>query len=180
MPYKPKFCCECGEPIERTDWTFFTSRRFCELCATDYKLADWIPRTVIAASVLLGIFGFGALLRKPEKALNLASGITANINRSAVNTPAGANDQSTAKTPEANSNVEHTSSKPSNVLPKPISNIQKVENRANAPREETIYFCGAETKKGTPCTRRVKGGGRCWQHVGKTAMLPTEKLVASR
>ena len=45
---------------------------------------------------------------------------------------------------------------------------------------ETVYFCGAQTKKGTPCTRRVKGGGRCWQHQGQPAMLPPEKLIASR
>jgi len=24
--------------------------------------------------------------------------------------------------------------------------------------------CGALTKKGTSCRRKVKGGGRCWQH----------------
>lgn len=24
--------------------------------------------------------------------------------------------------------------------------------------------CGARTKKGTPCKRKVVGGGRCWQH----------------
>jgi len=46
--------------------------------------------------------------------------------------------------------------------------------------EETVYFCGAPTKKGTPCSRRVRGGGRCWQHQGQNAMLPPEKLTASR
>lgn len=25
-------------------------------------------------------------------------------------------------------------------------------------------YCGALTKKGTPCRRKVNGGGRCWQH----------------
>ena len=41
---------------------------------------------------------------------------------------------------------------------------------------EDIYLCGARTKKGTPCSRRVHGPVRCWQHKGMPAMLPTEKL----
>jgi hypothetical protein len=42
--------------------------------------------------------------------------------------------------------------------------------------EEQIYMCGARTKKGTPCSRRVHGPVRCWQHKGLPAMLPQEKL----
>ncbi len=57
-----------------------------------------------------------------------------------------------------------------------------VTTAADAPIEasEKVYFCGAETKKGTLCTHRVKGGGRCWQHVGQTAMLAQEKLLVSQ
>jgi hypothetical protein len=39
------------------------------------------------------------------------------------------------------------------------------------------YICGARTKKGTPCSRRVHGPVRCWQHKGQKAMLSVEKLV---
>lgn len=28
-------------------------------------------------------------------------------------------------------------------------------------------ICGARTKSGRPCQRKVKGGGRCWQHRDK-------------
>ena len=42
---------------------------------------------------------------------------------------------------------------------------------------EEIYICGARTKKGTPCSRRVHGPVRCWQHKGEKAMLPQEKLL---
>jgi len=42
---------------------------------------------------------------------------------------------------------------------------------------EETYICGARTKKGTPCSRRVHGPVRCWQHKGAKAMLPVEKLV---
>jgi hypothetical protein len=42
---------------------------------------------------------------------------------------------------------------------------------------EVVYVCGARTKKGTPCQRRVRGPERCWQHRGKPAILPPSKLV---
>jgi hypothetical protein len=42
---------------------------------------------------------------------------------------------------------------------------------------EQLYTCGARTKKGTPCSRRVHGPVRCWQHKGAAAMLPQEKLI---
>ena len=42
---------------------------------------------------------------------------------------------------------------------------------------EQTYQCGARTKKGTPCSRRVHGPVRCWQHKGQKAMLPLEKLL---
>ena len=41
---------------------------------------------------------------------------------------------------------------------------------------DDVYICGARTKKGTPCSRRVHGPVRCWQHKGASAMLPQEKL----
>ncbi|HKY29100.1 MAG TPA: hypothetical protein VJM12_14265 [Pyrinomonadaceae bacterium] len=49
----------------------------------------------------------------------------------------------------------------------------------SAMAEEIEYTCGARTKKGTPCSRRVYGPVRCWQHKGKPAMLPQEKLKMS-
>jgi hypothetical protein len=42
--------------------------------------------------------------------------------------------------------------------------------------EEVVYICGARTKKGKPCSRRVHQPARCWQHKGAKAMLPEEKL----
>ena len=45
------------------------------------------------------------------------------------------------------------------------------------PIVEDVYICGARTKKGTPCSRRMQGNVRCWQHKGMPAMLPPEKLL---
>jgi hypothetical protein len=46
-----------------------------------------------------------------------------------------------------------------------------------APIEEVVYICGARTKKGTPCSRRVHGPVRCWQHKGMRPMLAQDKLA---
>jgi hypothetical protein len=40
---------------------------------------------------------------------------------------------------------------------------------------EAVYYCGALTKKGTPCTRRVKSPGRCWQHLGQPSAIDGRK-----
>jgi hypothetical protein len=45
------------------------------------------------------------------------------------------------------------------------------------PADERGYICGARTKKGTPCHRRVHvAGERCFQHKGMPAILPLDKL----
>jgi micrococcal nuclease len=41
---------------------------------------------------------------------------------------------------------------------------EQVEVKPKPPAEAGI--CGAITKAGTPCKRKVKGGGRCYQHAG--------------
>ena len=62
------------------------------------------------------------------------------------------------------------------VIQRPVSAQTAPAVQPSATVEET-YICGARTKKGTPCSRRVHGPVRCWQHKGAKAMLPVEKLV---
>jgi len=69
----------------------------------------------------------------------------------------------------------------------PLNNAQSESSTASTPGptpksaattiEADVYICGARTKKGTPCSRRVHGPVRCWQHKGMPAMLPQEKLL---
>ena len=69
----------------------------------------------------------------------------------------------------------------------PLNNSQSGSSIASAPGktsvsaantiEADVYICGARTKKGTPCSRRVHGPVRCWQHKGMPAMLPQENLL---
>jgi hypothetical protein len=182
MSYKPRYCCECGEKIERTSWRFLFSQRFCELCETRFGLVDVIPTLVLIFGLIMSVVGLGNFLRQPEKQLIVSSN------------PISGSGQNFNKPATAQTNVIQNIDKP-NATPKEINSsaplkqtpatfTQKesggqVKNQiASAP--EISYFCGAQTKKGTPCTHRVKNGGRCWQHEGQPAMLPPNKLIANQ
>jgi hypothetical protein len=188
MLFKPKFCCGCGEKIERLEWKLWTSRRFCELCATEYGFYEWVPRIVLAGGLFFGLWGASVFWQKAEKSLNVAalqvSGNAPLANTNLANqinsAPLSANqtNSETAKANDANSAQAARNN---------LNNAQSALIKQNPPstkqiafETETIlsatYFCGAQTKKGTPCSRRVKGNTRCFQHVGQKAMLPPEKL----
>ena len=61
MLYKPKFCCQCGEQIQRIDWNLRTSRRFCELCETEFTVYEWMPKIGLYR-VDIRIFFIGSFL----------------------------------------------------------------------------------------------------------------------
>ena len=183
MPYKPKHCCQCGEKIDRINWKPWTSRRFCELCETDYVVYDWLTRALFIFGLLLGLFGIGSIFQKPEKQLSYSPNQFANsapnknveisnqktnlqvLNKAGVQTSVQTNNSNSQLNPQIAPLVADLKKEPSNNLTKS--------------RLESTYYCGAQTKKGTLCSRRVKGGGRCWQHVGQAAMLPQAKLIVS-
>ena len=51
-------------------------------------------------------------------------------------------------------------------------------NQTAAVSTDEVYICGARTKKGTPCRRRVHAAGeRCFQHKGMPSLVPLSKLV---
>lgn len=175
MLYKPKYCCHCGEEIERIEWFPWTSRRFCETCATENKIYDWLPGGLVIFGILLSIFGLGTYLSSGEKQLPVA------VKQKTTDIPKPSQNPANQKiVSQMTANAQALLQQPSvNNQTKPLSQTPKTQTiqTENAP-QETAYFCGAKTKKGTPCSRRVKGGGRCWQHREQTAMLPPEKLAA--
>ena len=64
------------------------------------------------------------------------------------------------------------------VIERPVQSSTQIVTAAESPApSEHVYTCGARTKKGKPCSRRVHGPVRCWQHKGVPAMLPQEKLM---
>lgn len=163
--FRPNFCVNCGEKIVRDEWHFWTSGRFCELCETEFQGREATRRAAVVLAVL-GIaavsFAFVAPQRSPETRL-----VTA-----------------TASAPGSKSLVSRVEPPklPANQAKEQV--IGQQTPQASSPAEqrpvvvaaEPTYMCGAETKKGTACTRKVKGNVRCWQHKGMPAILSSEEL----
>lgn len=188
MFYKPTYCCHCGEKIDRAKWGITGSRRFCESCASEFVLKEWIPRAIVFIGILGALFGFGTLLRKTEKPLTVttspASTNPAQSQQKSRELLSNANAQNSVTAVNAANDLAPQTPKQNSSDPNRAENLRlqtsaKSANKQNPP-PEAVYFCGAQTKKGTPCSRRVKGGGRCWQHSGQTALLPPEKLLISQ
>ncbi|MDQ3748356.1 MAG: hypothetical protein M3367_04955 [Acidobacteriota bacterium] len=180
MPYKPKYCCQCGEKIDRIDWKPWTSRRFCELCETEFGIYEWLSRGLFGIGLLFGLFGIGSYLQKDDKPLNVASKQIVNV---VPNTKSAVLEQTNASrllTNNAVQPLEQSGNSAAQIKSQGGTKASELktkqtESSENEPSEES-YFCGATTKKGTMCSHRVKGGGRCWQHVGQPAKLPQHKL----
>jgi hypothetical protein len=184
MFYKPNYCCNCGEKIERVNWTFTTSRRFCDVCKDDFVLQRLAPKLFVGLMAVIGIFGVGSYWRSGEKPLNVSSKQFAAIAPDSSKNPANRTSQVNTTSdiqPPAPSNSVQTNSQTGPQMPNLTTKLpsKQTESAPNS-ADETVYYCGAMTKKGTPCSRRVKGGGRCWQHKGQNAMLPPEKLIAGQ
>jgi hypothetical protein len=150
--YKPKFCCECGERVLRPRWRVWTSRRFCATCGRRFRRAGLKRALLLASALFLPGFLFGRLLRPPAPPLVLERGA-----------------QTVAPLPPAPAAAQPQ--------PQPAYGPDGTANERPTDPEEVVYICGARTKKGTPCQRRVRGPGRCWQHRGQPSMLPPSKLV---
>ena len=159
--YRPNFCAECAAKIIRLRWRPWTNRKFCERCSPRFAKEQMIQLAIAGAALfLIGlVVGHAAhptappvlIERHQASPLSLAS--TSQKMSATTRGAATANDKSGA-----------------NARPGEPSNSQSA-------LADVLYICGARTKKGTPCTRRVHGPVRCWQHKGMPAMLAQDKLI---
>ncbi len=182
MLFRPGFCCNCGEKIERANWKLWTSRRFCELCETDFALQEYIPKIFAGLGFLITLIGIGSYFRgesnRPASGIAKPQERTANVSPLRIaNTNASANSTATPEAP-VSSNLSLTGNQAPIAKTVPGLTRQAANGRGNL--DEHYYFCGAATKKGTPCMRRVKGNVRCYQHIGQPAILPPDRLRAER
>ncbi|MEC5395654.1 DUF3157 family protein [Bergeyella sp. RCAD1439] len=70
---------------------------------------------------------------------------------------------SVTKSNSSRTNTSYSSIKSPSVKTK--NKKQKTYKRSSSYSSSSYSgYCGAPTKKGGPCSRRVAGGGRCWQH----------------
>lgn len=156
--YRPNFCAECGGRIARLRWRVWTSRRFCAACDKRLRRGR-IVWPLVAGVALVGGGYLGGRATRPAPPLVIernASTSTAHLSQ----TPAAGRE--TAATNNSNAQVYGADG--------------TAAERPTDP-DEIVSICGARTQKGTPCSRRVRGTGRCWQHRGRPAMLPASKLL---
>lgn len=141
-----------------------------------------MPKIGLALAAVGGLFGFGSYLKTPEKPPALANNqFTASVSNKtqSVKNEQNTNVQNLPIKPTAQTNDGLQNHPNAGLLQKPEQQQIQPEN-PQIVESEPVYFCGAQTKKGTPCTRKVKGGGRCWQHTGLPAILSKEKLVSNQ
>ncbi|HEX8141405.1 MAG TPA: hypothetical protein VF553_02345 [Pyrinomonadaceae bacterium] len=162
--YKPNFCAECGERVERARWHPWTSRRFCPACARRFQRSQ-ILLPLIAG---LALFSLGLIAGRSQRPgptpLIVERG---QLPAAPVTSKAGVQEDETGAAAAAS--------------PKPGPSYGPDGTATERPTDpnETVAICGARTQKGTPCQRRVRGTGRCWQHKGLPAIIPLEKRIVA-
>lgn len=149
---RSNFCANCGVRLTRKSWRAFVAGARCDDCASRLGRSATKPLAIVAV-IAIGAFAFGRYLRPAPPPLIIHRAANSPLSDTPVNLEAVA---------KGAANSPNRSSALSNV-PTP---------------DEAAYICGARTKKGTPCRRRVHAAGeRCYQHKGMPAMVSLEKLT---
>ena len=166
MFYRPNFCCNCGEKIERVDWGIFTSGKFCDLCATEFRAHEWVTKLLAAVGIVFAIALISSVFRPPQTGVKPAAAET-----TPVSAPAEFRDEAKLNTTPVSPLQSQTETNVNTSTVSPPS-ANRITSEPAVKTTEAVYYCGAATKKGTPCSRRVKRpGDRCWQHQGMPSIL---------
>lgn len=179
MFYKPKFCCSCGERIERIDWKLSTSRRFCEFCEIEHKPYDLIPRFVVGFALLVGVLGFGSYLQKANPELNASVKpleSSSNARRTLISDSRQPGVTNPEKRAPDKADVHDRVVLPATTDGSLMAGSEKEQlKKRPTTSDDLAFYCGALTKKGKPCSRRVKSKERCWQHSGRQSIVSAVK-----
>ena len=147
---RANFCTECGERLAQGGWRAALRRRLCDHCAR--RLGSFATYRPLIVIVLIGVtaFGFGRYLRPSPPPLIIERAANSPLSDAAVQP----NGSSVAR------------------------GNQSLSDTVISANKDEVYICGARTKKGTPCRRRVHAAGeRCFQHKGMPAMVALDKLT---
>ena len=167
--YRPSFCCECGERVARASWRAWTSRRFCPSCERRFRRGRFLTPLALSAALVGAGFLLGRSGRPAPPPLAVERGTLNLAPPPAADAQHRADDRGRRGGATPNEGA----------TPKPelVYGPDGTANERPTDPNEVVYICGARTKKGTPCQRRVRGPFRCWQHRGMPAMLPPSKLI---
>jgi hypothetical protein len=153
------YCAECGSLLKRKGWRAWLNSSRCEDCARRLGKMRLARPLAVIAIIVIAAFALGRSVRPVAPPLVIERAANSPLS----DLPLNLNDT-------ANSASRNTNSQ--NAIPK-TSDDRRAESA-----DDLIYLCGARTQRGTPCHRRVHfAGERCYQHKGKPAILPPEKLV---
>jgi hypothetical protein len=165
--YKPNFCSDCGSRIERSRWRLWTSRQFCSECAPRFRRVQILLPIVAGATLFIIGLAAGRLARPAPPPLIVEHGQLANLpapsTKSESQTAVPAATEGAASAPKA----------------EPVYGPDGTASERPTEPDEVVSICGARTQKGTPCQRRVRGTGRCWQHKGMAAIIPLERRIVT-
>lgn len=146
--YQPNFCAECGAKLLRLRWHLWTSRKFCNDCARRLRKVRLTHVLLVSLGLLGAGFVAGRARRPSPPPLIIERRSDSPLNDNGQ--PGG----------------------PARTTAGSDRNSTDAKNSSPATVEEEVYLCGARTKKGTPCSRRVHGPVRCWQHKGMSSIIP--------
>lgn len=146
------FCANCGARLKRKGWRKLLTGARCDDCMS--RLGRGVTKSlVIVAVIVITAFAFGRYLRPSPPPLII---------------------HRTANSPLVDAPITIDT-----IARDGLKNSNRAATEPNAAATaDTVYICGARTKKGSPCRRRVHAAGeRCYQHKGMPAMVSPEKLT---
>jgi hypothetical protein len=146
------FCAECGERLALKGWRGRLGRRLCDRCKQRLGAFASFRTLIGVALIAVAAFAIGKYSRPAPPPLVI---------------------QRAANSPLYQSPAESSA----NAQPLRAATSQSNQAAASVSNEEG-YICGARTKKGAPCQRRVHAPGeRCFQHKGLPAMVALDRLI---
>jgi len=134
-----KFCSECGAALPTDHASTFLARPTCARCAPRFRLARLLIVVSLALCLAIGyIVGRNLAPREPQYL---------------IGTPID---------PQASPSQSDTT-----ILPLEANKPLEGASQAVGSSSTAAIICGAPTKSGKPCQRKVAGGGYCYQHRDK-------------
>ncbi|HVS21761.1 MAG TPA: hypothetical protein VHD88_07920 [Pyrinomonadaceae bacterium] len=163
--HRPNFCAECGARLARKGWRAWIGGRVCGNCARRVGKTSGAKLMIAVVVLAVAAFALGRYLRPAPPPLIVERAANSPLSDLPVNLNDAA--KSGSRNPKSQNEGAQSSDDPATH-----------QTSTTASSDDVVFICGARTKKGTPCHRRVHfAGERCYQHKGMPAILPLEKLV---